>query len=407
MQEKKPSSIVPKPDMSVELCIPKNSAAGSSTDSCSTEKNALVDIFVQVSAEGSHIDIIDIREGQQSLDLAPAIRFSLQHCNMHGYWTLPSMLLWNEKGLRLFEEVTYTPEYYLTNTEISLLETHSGELARQIEPGTILLELGSGCLRKTGILLQAIEALGKEVDYYALDLDRNELLRTVGQLVDTSRFRHVRCHGLHGTYDDGRSWIARPENAGKPICVISLGSTVGSFAPAEVAVFLKTWAETVKTTSDGGGNPVAASFRILLGLDGCKDGGRVFEAYNDPRGVNKRFILNALDNANSYLRHEAFDARDWTVRGVWDAIAKRHVQYLVPLVDVDVTVLQDDKQQQQQQPETVTVRAGEKVQLVSSYKFDDEVKHRLWEESGLTVVNQCMNHDGSYGEFFMIFLLNY
>ncbi|KAK6860772.1 hypothetical protein PG995_004408 [Apiospora arundinis] len=383
--------------MSIELCVPKTLAIVSSTGRGSTEKNALVDISVQASAEGSHVDTVDIREGQQPLDLAPAIRSGLQHRNRHGYRTLPSLLLWNEKGLRLFEEVTYTPEYYLTNAEISLLETHSRELAQEIEPGTIILELGSGCLRKTGIFLQAIEALGKEVDYYALDLDRNELLRTVGQLVDTSRFRHVRCHGLHGTYDDGRSWIARPENAGKPICVISLGSTVGSFAPAEVAVFLKTWAETVKSTGSGSGGNMAASSRILLGLDGCKDGGRVFEAYNDPRGVNKRFVLNALDNTNSYLGHEAFDARDWTVRGVWDAIAKRHVQYLVPLVDVDVTFLQDDKQQQQQQPETVTVRAGEKVQLVSSYKFDDEVKHRLWEESGLTVVNQCMNHDGSYG----------
>ncbi|KAK8017067.1 hypothetical protein PG993_015256 [Apiospora rasikravindrae] len=385
--------------MPVELCVvPNPLTLNANPGGRRPEKPpSQVDVSsVQSSTdeERHKIDIIDIRDGRQSFNLVPAIRHSLQHRNEDGHRTLPSLLLWNERGLKLFEELTYAPEYYLTNTEIALLEAHSREIAQTIEPGTILLELGSGNLRKIRILLQAIEALGKRVDYYALDLDRNELERTLNQLrTDAGRFRHVRCHGLHGTYDDGQVWIARPENARRPRCVLSLGSTLGSFAPSEAAAFLKMWTDTLQ--ADGGG--AAGSF--ILGLDGCKDGQRVFAAYNDPGGANRRFILNALDSANAHLGHGAFRASDWTVRGEWvddddKAKKRRHVQYLAPLKrDVQVTFLHE----QHQKPITVRVQKDETVELVSSYKFDEADKERLWEESGLRVASQFFSKDGSYG----------
>ncbi|KAK8064408.1 hypothetical protein PG994_007046 [Apiospora phragmitis] len=364
--------------MSVELCVPNPRAVVSSLGGGSAEEAPQVDISIETKSEERHVDIIDIRNGRQPLDLAPAIRAGLQHRNEHGHRTLPSLLLWNEQGLKLFEEVTCAPAYYLTDTEIALLAAHSHELARQIEPG-------SGSLRKTRLLLQAVEALGKRVDYYALDL---------GQLFCDDAgggrhcFEHVRCHGLHGTYDDGQVWIARPENADRPRCILSLGSTLGSLAPSEAAAFLKTWAEILKAGSGS---------RVIIGLDGCKDAAKVFAAYNDPGGANRRFIFNALDSANAHLGYEAFRGREWTKRGEWDAEAKRHVQYLVALREVDVPFLDDEQQQQQQQQVVpVTVKAGEKVEVGSSYKFDDEAKERLWKESGLRVARQFVSEDRSY-----------
>lgn len=74
------------------------------------------------------------------------------------------------------------------------------------------------------ILLQALEAASKDVDYYALDLSLKELKRTLEQV---PKFMHVRCHGLHGTYDDGLEWLKMPENNSRPKCVMSLGSSIG------------------------------------------------------------------------------------------------------------------------------------------------------------------------------------
>jgi L-histidine Nalpha-methyltransferase / hercynylcysteine S-oxide synthase len=49
-----------------------------------------------------------------------------------------------EPGLKLFEEITYLDEYYLTNAEIEALERHATEIAKRLPEGSRLVELGSG-----------------------------------------------------------------------------------------------------------------------------------------------------------------------------------------------------------------------------------------------------------------------
>ena len=57
---------------------------------------------------------------------------------------IPNMLLWDQEGLRRFEDITYLDEYYLTQTEIGILERSSKEIAQKIKPESMLMELGSG-----------------------------------------------------------------------------------------------------------------------------------------------------------------------------------------------------------------------------------------------------------------------
>jgi len=75
-------------------------------------------------------------------------------------------------------------------------------------------------------LLHALEAAGKDIDYYALDLSLEELRRTLEQVPP---FQHVKCHGLHGTYNDSLDWLKMPENNSRTKCVMSLGSSIGRF----------------------------------------------------------------------------------------------------------------------------------------------------------------------------------
>jgi uncharacterized SAM-dependent methyltransferase len=125
-----------------------------------------------------------------------------------------------------FRQITYLEEYYLTNSEIQVLRRSARAIAKAIPSGSMVIELGSGNLRKVQILLQALEDAGKDIDYYALDLDKQELERTLAQV---PAFKSVRCHGLHGTYDDGREWLKQPSISARPKCVMSLGSSIGQF----------------------------------------------------------------------------------------------------------------------------------------------------------------------------------
>ena len=58
--------------------------------------------------------------------------------------SLPTMLLYDESGLKLFEEITYLEEYYLTNAEIDTLGRCAEEIADRVLPGSQIVELGSG-----------------------------------------------------------------------------------------------------------------------------------------------------------------------------------------------------------------------------------------------------------------------
>lgn len=135
-------------------------------------------------------------------------------------------------------------------------------------------------LRKVNLLLRELENAGKSVDYYALDLSREELQRTLAQL---PAYEHVRAHGLLGTYDDGREWLKLPSISTRQKCILSLGSSIGMPAPCpmrqlsepdatwlgnfdreEAAAFLKDFAEVL--------NP---GDKMLIGVDHCDNPAKV------------------------------------------------------------------------------------------------------------------------------------
>jgi hypothetical protein len=63
--------------------------------------------------------ILDIRTGATEFDILQDIKKGLRPED-DGEKRLPTLLLYDEAGLRLFEKITYLDEYYLTNAEIEV-----------------------------------------------------------------------------------------------------------------------------------------------------------------------------------------------------------------------------------------------------------------------------------------------
>lgn len=61
---------------------------------------------------------------------------------------LPGLLLYDQAGLLLFEQITYQTEYYLTGVEIGLLAKHASNIANQIQAKSWIIELGGGSVLK-------------------------------------------------------------------------------------------------------------------------------------------------------------------------------------------------------------------------------------------------------------------
>ncbi|KAJ3267583.1 hypothetical protein HDV01_004732, partial [Terramyces sp. JEL0728] len=61
--------------------------------------------------------------------------------------SLPTMILYDDKGLEIFDKITYDRDYYLTNAEIEVLQNNSDELVEKyVKDGDVLIELGAGYL---------------------------------------------------------------------------------------------------------------------------------------------------------------------------------------------------------------------------------------------------------------------
>lgn len=88
-------------------------------------------------------NIIDIRQDREEISLSEEIHKGLNVASGQQK-SLPTLLLYDEKGLKLFEEITYLKEYYLTNAEIDVLKRHAHEIAQHVMPGSMIIELGSG-----------------------------------------------------------------------------------------------------------------------------------------------------------------------------------------------------------------------------------------------------------------------
>ena len=205
--------------------------------------------------------------------------------------------------------------------------------------------------------MATLEKLGKEVEYYALDLSRTELERTFSEL-PKDQYKHVHCRGLLGTYDDGLQWLKKPGDRSKPLWILNLGSSLGNFDRDEAAIFLGDFA-----------NNMGPRDHMIVGLDACQNENRVFHAYNDKIGTTHRFILNGLSHLNSLLGKRVFNLADWKVIGRYNSTKHCHQAYYQATTDVVV--------------EGLVIMAGDQIRVEESYKYSQPQRNELWKRAGL------------------------
>src|SRR5205809_4851556 len=85
---------------------------------------------------------------------------------------LPCKYFYDERGAALFQRICELPEYYITRTEIDILDRYRAEIASQLGPNIELIGLGTGAGTKTRIL---IEALDKPAVYIPVDISEKQL----------------------------------------------------------------------------------------------------------------------------------------------------------------------------------------------------------------------------------------
>jgi L-histidine Nalpha-methyltransferase / hercynylcysteine S-oxide synthase len=224
------------------------------------------------------------------------------------------------------------------------------------------------------ILLRAFEEAEKAVEYFALDLSLSELHRTLSA-IPSGAYQFVKFAALHGTYDDGLAWLKRTNTAAKTTCVLSLGSSIGNFSRNGAANFLNQFAREL--------NPQDL---MIVGVDSCHNAQKIFQAYNDSKGVTHAFYRNGLTHANRLLGYEGFKQNEWDIVGIYDDESHFHKAYYTAKCDVKINGIKIPK--------------GTHVHLETANKYPEKELSQLWQTSGLVHQAAYGNDGGYYSKFY-------
>jgi L-histidine Nalpha-methyltransferase / hercynylcysteine S-oxide synthase len=277
---------------------------------------------------------------------------------------LPTMILYDQKGLEIFDKITYHEDYYLTNSEIDILETYSEDIVRDfVSEGDVLIELGAGAMRKTRFLLDAIQKSGKRITYYAVDLQQQSLQESLEPL--QKQYPTINFVGLWGTYHDSLAFVQKnvPQESRKMF--LWLGSSIGNLTREEARKFLHTFCEEGMNDGD----------LFLCGIDKRNDPKRIGLAYNDRAGLTRDFSMNGLDHINRLFGFKLIDPKGYEYVSIYNDVAGRHEAYYRPISDQHIVSKDHDL--------NVTFKKGELINFEYSYKYSMEEVMDLLTHAGL------------------------
>ena len=273
--------------------------------------------------------------------------------------TLPCKFFYDARGSALFEGICEVPEYYLTRTEIGILEDYAGEIARHIGAHCRLIELGSGSSRKVRILLEALET---PAAYVPVDISRDYLREAAARLA--ADFPDLSVVAVCADYTRPFALPPLPGPPGKRVGFFP-GSTIGNFEPEAVVRFLAHCAELLGPAAE-----------MLIGVDQKKDPAILDAAYNDRAGLNAAFNLNLLARINRELGGD-LDVAGFEHLAFYNEEAGRMELYLKSLRDQTATIA----------GRHFRFAEGERIHTENSYKYAIPEFHTLAARAGFRAVH--------------------
>ncbi|MGB5335868.1 MAG: L-histidine N(alpha)-methyltransferase [Woeseiaceae bacterium] len=225
--------------------------------------------------------------------------------------TISPKYFYDERGSRLFDQITELPEYYLTDAELEIMRTNVDDMADLVGKTASLIEFGSGSSLKTRILLQNLDELAA---YVPVDISEQHLYASAQQL--RGEFPGI---DIRPVVADFTKTFSLPTPTVMPVrnVVYFPGSTIGNFEHDMAMELLRVM------RAEAGDNGA-----LLIGVDLQKDPEIIDRAYNDEAGVTAEFNLNMLRHLNKEFGAN-FDLDSFEHSAVYDEDEGRVVIELI------------------------------------------------------------------------------
>ena len=273
---------------------------------------------------------------------------------------------YDRAGSLLFDEICELPEYYVTRTELSILEARVTEIASRLgDDGPCrVVEPGAGSGTKTRLLLRAL-GRGRCAAYVPVDIAGEHLEHTARQLRAEIPWLEV----MPFAGDFSAELPVPPSDGAARTVVYFPGSTIGNFDPDEAKRLLSRFRRAAGR--DG---------LVLIGVDLKKDPAVLHAAYNDARGVTAAFNKNVLRRMNDELGAD------------FDLDAFDHYAFYAPVPGrIEMHLVSTRRQHVRVGGEVFTFEHGESLCTERSYKYDLASAERLGREAGLALADSWLD----------------
>ena len=279
--------------------------------------------------------------------------------------TLPCKYFYDQRGSQLFERICELDEYYLTRTEMAIMQRHAAAMADRLGRRCLLIEPGSGSSLKTRLLL---DHLIDPAGYVPVDISGAHLHDAAAKLA--RQFPALRIMPVHADFSTGFNIPEPPEPPAR--CVVYFpGSTIGNYSRPEAVDLL---ARKAALAGPGAG--------LLIGIDLVKDARIIEAAYNDPQGVTAAFNRNLLGRINRELGAD-FQVGHFAHRAFFNHEHSRIEMHLVSTRPQTVAIDQT----------TITFTRGESIHTENSYKYTLDGFAALAAEAGWQRQAQWIDDD--------------
>jgi dimethylhistidine N-methyltransferase len=281
---------------------------------------------------------------------------------------LSPVWFYDELGSFLFDSICELPEYYVTRTELSIMQMHAAEMAHHIGPRAALIELGSGTSVKTRLLL---DHLDRPVAYVPVDIAREHLLDAAGYMARDYPALQVNpvCADFTQPFE-----LPRKVASAQRRVVYFPGSTLGNFTHENARNLLASIRKMIGREG-----------ALLIGIDLQKDPRVLQRAYDDAAGVTAEFNLNALRHINRELGSN-FDLDAFEHCAIWVEDEGRIEMHLISTRDQVVNL----------RGEQIAIERGEHLRTEYCHKYTLEGFADLAATADLAVTRVWMDAEKKF-----------
>ncbi|KHM46363.1 methyltransferase [Pseudoalteromonas distincta] len=285
--------------------------------------------------------------------------------------TLPCKYFYDDKGAALFEQITSLQEYYVTRTELSILEQYSQSIAQMLPENLSIIEPGCGSGKKVAYLLAHMANVKTFVPF---EISEEMLSYSLAHL--SPLFPDLAISPLLGDFTHSQMVKQLTKDTAldsQTNLVYFPGSTLGNFAPVKAIEIMNNFHRLCGVNG-----------YVLIGVDLVKEHQVLLDAYNDKAGITAAFNKNLLQRINNELSG-TFNLDNFSHESRFNEQHSRIEMHLVS--NCNQSVIINDQQ--------IDFIEGESIHTENSHKYTLESFKQLAAQANLKL-EQTWQDDSNY-----------